>query len=578
MMTRIANKLTSLSHLTLTLLVAGLATVCCAAEPSSAPIPWKSLRIPQALVVVGPWGDLFRWNDALHEQGLFFHDAYRRQNVYHGPFIQLTGMPETAEGYFNYSVIVLANIDAQCLGPERLAVIRRFVDQGGGLVVLGGSWAFGRGGYEGTVLAEMLPVTFPLEYRIPFDTEGLPLKQGVKASWPLSVDWSSAPRPQYVHKVSPKPDATVEVMAGEQPAIVSGRFGQGRVVACALTAHGESTPEARAYWEWAGWPKVLGQACEWAGGDRPLEPSDKIPATIRPLAADDIEQVRLQFQPLSEDFLKRFAAHPSAAAATAVFEEAFGSGRSKLSLNQEIVDGLCQFARPEWQTALVKNADALNPDRAMRKAALELLGATRVAKVAPTLLAALEDEDVSSAAAAGLRRLGDPANIPVLRRVFQQSVELSDFRNPDGAKSTGPPATRHGQRAVAAAIALYGLGDTEGVSRLVDLYREIHFLRRVFANAAKRRVSSTDATGINILKAIIQNRDDMRQLETLLLAAAGPIPENQHQAFARYAAETVDDDGVRWLATALLETPGNWSDLANAKDGIIRRLASTPGR
>ena len=40
-------------------------------------LSWKPLVIPNALVVVGPWGDEFRWREALHAQGIGYDDAYR---------------------------------------------------------------------------------------------------------------------------------------------------------------------------------------------------------------------------------------------------------------------------------------------------------------------------------------------------------------------------------------------------------------------------------------------------------------------------------------------------------------------
>ncbi|NDJ76757.1 MAG: VWA domain-containing protein [Chloroflexi bacterium] len=58
-----------------------------------------------------------------------------------------------------YNSIVLANVSAPELGPERMAALQAFVrDLGGGLVVIGGDNSYGVGGYFETPLEETLPV------------------------------------------------------------------------------------------------------------------------------------------------------------------------------------------------------------------------------------------------------------------------------------------------------------------------------------------------------------------------------------------------------------------------------------
>ena len=65
-----------------------------AAAPEA--LGWKPLVIPNALVVIGPWGDEFRWREPLHAQGIGYDDAYRAHNVYHRPFVQMHRMPASA--------------------------------------------------------------------------------------------------------------------------------------------------------------------------------------------------------------------------------------------------------------------------------------------------------------------------------------------------------------------------------------------------------------------------------------------------------------------------------------------------
>jgi hypothetical protein len=70
----------------------------------------------------------------------------------------LTAVPSTKEELFQYHVIVLGDVDPQDLGDERLKLIREFVeDYGGGLLVIAGQHFMPRA-YAGTPLEALLPV------------------------------------------------------------------------------------------------------------------------------------------------------------------------------------------------------------------------------------------------------------------------------------------------------------------------------------------------------------------------------------------------------------------------------------
>ncbi len=544
------------------------------ANSAAAPIVFKPLLVPKAMVMVGPWGDMFRWREALHAAGVMYDDAYRSFNIYRGGHSQLIGMPENRDWLGDYSVIVLVNVDAPTIGAERLDAIARFVRQGGGLVVLGGSWAFSRGGYAGTPLETLLPVECPEEHRIPWQEAGLALRPETTNKWKVALDGKQPPLAFFVQTLRPRATATVEWRAGDRPAIVTGTSGQGNVVACGLTIHGEVPADGQAFWDWAEWPNLLGQSIDWAASSRPLQGSGKSTTAAKPLSEDEISQARLGFQPINEEFVARFIASPSQAAADTIFGRLSNPEGPKLTLSAELVHALAAHVQAEWETPLLKMADELDPDRAQRFAALELLGAVHSPAATKLLLAGLEDRDAAPAALDGLRRSGDVAHVPAIMRVYKQSIALADFRHPDGQESSGPAAIHHGIVATHAAVALYGLGEREGVSRMAGLYRETRLMRRVVANATKRRVSEYDPTGIAILKALYGKWGDFARLETYLLGAAGPVPTVQQGPFLEFAQAAGDDDEVRWLAAALSESPsgGQWLGLKDANDGIVRRL------
>jgi uncharacterized membrane protein len=69
------------------------------------------------------------------------------------------GFPRTAEELFSYDALVLDDIEAGFFSPDQLLLVRRFVaERGGGLLMLGGVNSLEHGGYRETSLAAALPV------------------------------------------------------------------------------------------------------------------------------------------------------------------------------------------------------------------------------------------------------------------------------------------------------------------------------------------------------------------------------------------------------------------------------------
>lgn len=69
------------------------------------------------------------------------------------------GFPRTREELFRYRAVILGSVEASFFTLDQLTMLADFVsERGGGLLVLGGRRAFAEGGYEGTPLADALPV------------------------------------------------------------------------------------------------------------------------------------------------------------------------------------------------------------------------------------------------------------------------------------------------------------------------------------------------------------------------------------------------------------------------------------
>ena len=72
----------------------------------------------------------------------------------------LGGFPKTREELFQYRGLILGSVEASYFTPDQLRMIADFVNQrGGGFLMLGGRHAFAEGGYAGTPVADILPVT-----------------------------------------------------------------------------------------------------------------------------------------------------------------------------------------------------------------------------------------------------------------------------------------------------------------------------------------------------------------------------------------------------------------------------------
>jgi uncharacterized membrane protein len=70
------------------------------------------------------------------------------------------GFPLTEEELFTYSGLIIGSVEASAFTAEQLRMIADFVGRrGGGLLALGGGRSFAEGGWGGTPVAEVLPVT-----------------------------------------------------------------------------------------------------------------------------------------------------------------------------------------------------------------------------------------------------------------------------------------------------------------------------------------------------------------------------------------------------------------------------------
>lgn len=171
---------------------------------------------------------------------------------------KLDHLPTTDEDCGLFDVIVLGDVDSTFWTrgrAGRLGRLRKFVNDGGGLLMIGGHNSFGPGGYDKTELAEVLPVvmgsrsqgqeTTPFVPKLTAAGRAHPIFEGIGGYFPgpgpRQLDAGLARLSKLkgcVRVVSHKPGSALLAIhplrsnsAGPLVVLAAGRFGAGRTVA-----------------------------------------------------------------------------------------------------------------------------------------------------------------------------------------------------------------------------------------------------------------------------------------------------------------------------------------------------------
>ncbi|MHB9131639.1 MAG: glutamine amidotransferase [Armatimonadota bacterium] len=160
---------------------------------------------------------------------------------------QLDYFPYDYNDLMSYDLVVLGDVTAACLGDVALEMLKDYCAHGGNLLVLGGPVAYGCGGYQATVLNDILPVSCPQNSRLAPAGKGRLQGAFPAGSVPPRV-WKTL-RPAYLNQVIAKPDARVLLSYGASPLIALGKYGDGAVCCVMLTPLGESNICATPQWQ-----------------------------------------------------------------------------------------------------------------------------------------------------------------------------------------------------------------------------------------------------------------------------------------------------------------------------------------
>ncbi|CAN5436740.1 glutamine amidotransferase [soil metagenome] len=161
-----------------------------------------------------------------------------------------SGFPTTREELFSYRALILGSIEASHFSHEQLRMIAEFVsERGGGLLMLGGRHAFAEGGYAGTPIADVLPVSLDPRFSRDttfFDTLSITLTRAGSAQPALRIAadetltaqrWRELPAPTTYNRVGAVKPGALALLSGSgrqgssTPVLAWQRYGRGQAFA-----------------------------------------------------------------------------------------------------------------------------------------------------------------------------------------------------------------------------------------------------------------------------------------------------------------------------------------------------------
>ena len=459
-------------------------------------------------IAKGLWWDFFGISEAAGEMGgAVATSSYHGQGQWGS---RLRGYPRGWQHMMQHNVVVLANVDARALGPAGRLLLKQFVMNGGGLLVTGGPYAFGRGGYANTAIEDILPCSMPGKNRNKADG-GLLMQPAAQAAdtLPRDLAWSLRPRVYYIHDLEPKPDARVLVTAGDKPLVIASTIGKGRVVAIAATAEGDPPADELPFWEWGDMPRLTAALCRW-------------------LATAPREAQRHVIDEKSRQALDRLAVP---------------SPGDEEGERQRVLAGLlakCRDRAFARELVLAVSTFERNPDRrfveGVASAVRPFVDQTFAAEAVSLL-----DSGSSGKASLGLRLLAltgsDKAEAQILRFLREGADALTDTAVMDlfaddaasGLSSTDIVA---GERLkLSAVLALGDLGDAKHIpalrntttifSRKRQQFTEVNdqpdLNENIYQQSLAARCRLGDATAVGpLLDALLKNADEIEQFQNAL--------------------------------------------------------------
>jgi uncharacterized membrane protein len=204
--------------------------------------------------------------------------------VYMPSHLAAHDFPQSIEALEQYAAVILSDIGSNTLllhpdtwlngkpTPNRLKLLREYVRQGGGLIMMGGYYSFqginGAARYHRTPVEDVLPVRMlayddrvevPEGFRPQIVGPGNhPILNGLGGEWPMLLGFN---------EVQVKEGDGVELLAkvpddeGGHPLLVAGSYGEGRTLAWTSDVGPHWLPDEFARWD--GYARLWKQSLDW---------------------------------------------------------------------------------------------------------------------------------------------------------------------------------------------------------------------------------------------------------------------------------------------------------------------------
>jgi len=505
-----------------------------------------------------------------------------------GPWGHIGGglwrFPATAQHLTTHHVLIICNVNAQALQHTQ-SLLLDYAENGGSILFLGGRFAFGDS-YHQSSLAKLCPVTFVekgFDLRNP--SEGLTLSpaESVLNRDLKALGWDEKPMVFWYHAGTPRANAVVAMSAGDNPLLILGQYGKGRVAVFAGSVMGVPEKGELPFWKWDGWPAVLGRTVRWlaeAPSGNPGGLGDEITERLAELAepeevdfeAEDDATKGKAKQTRAAGFLQSVAGRCHRAESARLFLSAAAALTGDLP--SAVPVPASRAIRPQATAEFAPLAEKLISSGALYKTALGLrvLGMSRH----PEVVAALRDyysrgemketapeesrgddlglpvpevspanEDrgaiIRLAAISGLGNLQDPKALPTLKKIAEESAtkgKYVDTHLERNFEETISDARREYQEAL---MGILRCGDDTVASEIVDFMIENIY---VYVRARMERNKPEDR--LNRVVASVHSSMDWQQQ---LYEKIATVPESVLPALAkRIAAEK--DSRIAPLALA----------------------------
>ncbi|MHB9024157.1 MAG: glutamine amidotransferase [Armatimonadota bacterium] len=214
------------------------------------------------LVLAGPDNRIYFPSDALTLTMQLKYNYSYLANTQTGLLMDQP-LPKKLAKLNNVNLIVLAGVPAAALnGLMGRRTLRQFVERGGSLLVFGGPLSLGKGGFVGSAIEPVFPVTTTGGWDLV--KAASPVVKVAKAS-PITrgLRWNQQPLVFYYQRIIPRSGAETLLTCSGAPILVTGNYGKGRVAVFAATDLGDPAAKQIPFYQWPDYLLLLTHVTKW---------------------------------------------------------------------------------------------------------------------------------------------------------------------------------------------------------------------------------------------------------------------------------------------------------------------------